>query len=531
MPYTGYATYRVRLTLPQDGMYSLLIDNIYTSFRLYVDGVLMAEVGKFGTTAQTSSPRFTDTVVPFQVHGQQADLMFQVANFSHPYAGIGVAPILGKTNDIIYLITMSHISTVLLVGILVSATLFILYFYHSTNKDRSILYFATVCLLFAIRMLASNSTLSLVLPNLSATVISKIEYFTVPLIAITFLLYSRHAFPRIIPRTIENIVIVLSTAYVILVLSFRVIIYNPVFKWYFAILMLVFLYWIIMMAIAVLKYKTVPKVMLFGCGILILTIIHQNFLYLFNSQNLFGNKIVGLGTTFFIFTHFHLFSLKFVKAFEVAQQTSHDLETKVESRTRELHALNEQLKVMATTDSLTNLYNRNELYQQMHDRTIEYNQHLGSEQKPFAVVYIDIDNFKLFNDLYSHKAGDVVLQQFARLLNWQCESNDVLFRFGGDEFIVFLCDTDDGQAIGFAQDFINQLSLFSCTFEQELFTQLNLSVHIPQDIQIACSLGIAVHSKGPIDIDRLVQNADRALLTAKSMGKNRYHLISDIGQG
>lgn len=99
---------------------------------------------------------------------------------------------------------------------------------------------------------------------------------------------------------------------------------------------------------------------------------------------------------------------------------------------------------ISITDQLTGIFNRRHLYQAMETFQINKN-----EDKNFAVLMMDLNNFKKVNDTYGHVAGDVVLKKFGDALNQSCRKHDLPVRYGGDEFILILPDTtvDDVEVI------------------------------------------------------------------------------------
>src|SRR5258706_3374983 len=118
-------------------------------------------------------------------------------------------------------------------------------------------------------------------------------------------------------------------------------------------------------------------------------------------------------------------------------ERTRELEAKIHERTHELAEANARLAQLAVTDGLTGLYN----HRHFHERIaleVERSQRSGL---PLSLLMLDVDNFKQFNDTFGHPAGDEVLRQLARLLADTRRANDVVSRYGGEEFAVILVDT------------------------------------------------------------------------------------------
>lgn len=155
-------------------------------------------------------------------------------------------------------------------------------------------------------------------------------------------------------------------------------------------------------------------------------------------------------------------------------------------------------------DALTQLLNRRFLPAIL-SREIELGR---KQQKTFSLLLLDVDHFKTINDRYSHEAGDRVLQQLASILLNSMRSGDFVFRYGGEEFLLLLVETDLAQAQRVAEKIRSRV-------EQEAFLLADQQV-----LRTTVSIGIAVHDGHP-DYQRLINRADDALYRAKQSGRNR----------
>jgi len=522
----GYAAYQIQLILPEPGYYSIAVDNVYTAYTMYVDGIQVAKAGTFGISKETHYPRFSDRIITFYCPEPQADIVFTISNFTHPFSGFGKAPIFGLPAEINRIMIVSHSTSLFLVGILCMTALFMIFFYSENNKDKSILYFSVLCILISLRTITVNTILTFYFPTIPTWLQLKLEYLSISLTFCMFLLYSKHAFPNLIHTIAEKIFIGISSAYSLAIIIFPIRIYNHGLL-SFNILMVIFaVYWLTALFFSWFKKEQTSGIILLGGFILALAVFNDIIYYFTGTTNLFAAELSAFGLTFFIITHSNEFSYKFLHALKIASETTKDLENKVLARTRQLSELNSKLLLMATKDELTNLWNRTELQRRSEEETAKYNRYYTTNSTYFSLLYLDLDNFKYYNDTFSHEAGDKILKIFAEVLSELSRKSDTIFRMGGDEFVIFLPKTDTAGAANFSQRILNILDSFNASATSMLSDMVNHKVVISRERQLTCSIGIAVHENGFINIDRLIQYADTALLRAKEQGKNCFVIHS-----
>jgi diguanylate cyclase (GGDEF)-like protein/PAS domain S-box-containing protein len=171
-------------------------------------------------------------------------------------------------------------------------------------------------------------------------------------------------------------------------------------------------------------------------------------------------------------------------------------------------ALEQALQKRATTDSLTSLLNREEVFSQI-ERRLAHNQRRGGE---LAVMFCDLDHFKQVNDRYGHQAGDVVLQAMAARIRSCMRDSDLAARIGGDELMAVLCGV---QGLPDALD-----------IAQKVRALAREPVPIPQgEVQISMSVGVALASLGE-SLDDLIVRADAAMYAAKHQGRDQVVAIT-----
>lgn len=155
-------------------------------------------------------------------------------------------------------------------------------------------------------------------------------------------------------------------------------------------------------------------------------------------------------------------------------------------------------------DSLTQLLNRRFIPTIMR-REISLALH---SRKPFTLAMLDIDYFKQINDSYGHNTGDMTLKNVAAVIYEHIRSSDYVFRYGGEEFMILLVESDESQA-----------SIILETLRKKI-AELRIAASMTESFSITVSIGVAEYDYHP-DYKQLVDKADRALYLAKSHGRNR----------
>ena len=182
-----------------------------------------------------------------------------------------------------------------------------------------------------------------------------------------------------------------------------------------------------------------------------------------------------------------------------ASSAVHAAEDRVRRLGADLHAM----QVLADTDALTGLLNRRAFLPLASDAMSYFKRY----RRPICILMVDIDHFKRVNDLYGHAAGDEVIRQVGRILSDAIRTTDKVARFGGEEFVVLLRETDLKGAAIFA-DRIRQ-TVAETVFEPE-----------GPCLRATISIGLAEAEFTDGDVDHTIERADRALYAAKSGGRN-----------
>lgn len=180
------------------------------------------------------------------------------------------------------------------------------------------------------------------------------------------------------------------------------------------------------------------------------------------------------------------------------------LQQQVEERTQELARKNQELSVQANYDSLTECLNRRKL-KRIYD---DLDEEIRNAQATMSLIMLDIDHFKSVNDQYGHHAGDETLKAIANQLKTLTRDSDVVFRMGGEEFLVLLPHIPQIEATSIAERIRKSIEGLVIAFEDI------------QDIRVSVSMGVLTHSGG-LSLEESLKRIDAFLYQAKVNGRNQ----------
>ncbi len=161
----------------------------------------------------------------------------------------------------------------------------------------------------------------------------------------------------------------------------------------------------------------------------------------------------------------------------------------------------EEIKELAITDDLTGLYNRRHFMLRMNDEVARANRFV----QEFSLIFLDLDEFKRYNDAYGQETGDRALKELGDVLKAVARSTDILARYGGEEFVLLLPTTGREEALIAAERI-----------------RIGIEEHVfPRRKRLTVSVGVATFPEDAAEPAELLNRADRALYQAKREGRNR----------
>jgi diguanylate cyclase (GGDEF)-like protein/PAS domain S-box-containing protein len=170
-----------------------------------------------------------------------------------------------------------------------------------------------------------------------------------------------------------------------------------------------------------------------------------------------------------------------------------------------------QLSYQASHDALTDLINRREFENRL---TVALDGIRGNPDDTHALLYLDLDQFKVVNDTFGHTAGDALLRQLSELVQTNIRSTDLLARLGGDEFAILLERCSEERALEIAEKIRDAVEGYRFEWQDSFTT-------------IRCSIGVVLVTSENADVAGLMSSADVACYSAKDMGRNQVHMYKD----
>ncbi|MEA3314375.1 MAG: diguanylate cyclase, partial [Campylobacterota bacterium] len=170
-----------------------------------------------------------------------------------------------------------------------------------------------------------------------------------------------------------------------------------------------------------------------------------------------------------------------------------------------MQELQEELRVLASTDHMTKLYNRR-YFTKISEHTLDL---AKRDKNDISIIILDIDKFKNINDTYGHQIGDEVIIELANRLTQLQRKSDIICRYGGEEFVILLPNTSIEAAFEVAQKIRKDIEL------------LSIKVDNNKELKVTISLGVSqVSFDDEINIEPSLKRADNALYNAKDNGRN-----------
>ncbi|WP_099190841.1 diguanylate cyclase [Tepidibacter mesophilus] len=169
---------------------------------------------------------------------------------------------------------------------------------------------------------------------------------------------------------------------------------------------------------------------------------------------------------------------------------------------------NKNLKLISNTDGLTSLYNHRYFYEC-------FNEKVKLGRRPIIVLFCDIDKFKLINDIHGHIIGDMILKEVGNIIKESAQENGLIFRYGGEEFVVMLDNYNLESSFQIAENI--RINIMKSKKIQDY----------SEDASVTISIGLASYPEDSVDAKDLIEKADKAMYFAKQNGRNQCCIYNE----
>jgi diguanylate cyclase (GGDEF)-like protein len=511
--YSGFAWYRLTLQLPASdpslSHLAVTLGKVHSAYELYAGGRFIGGVGSLPPSPQIVYDRYGTFDIPPDAIGPDGRLVLalrvwraaQVARTweGGPYEG---PFLIGTTGHLIRRQLTTDLLPLVLTVVYICAGLYHLFMFRRRRQLREYLWFGVLANCIGIYgLLVSQWKHDL---PLSWIALKKIEYVALFLMAPVTLQFLSVLLSIKVPRPVRAYQLsFLALAVPLLVVPGVSPLFATLDVWQFIVLPMLA---IICGVTAWKAWRGHPEAQTVVLGIAIFALAAVSDIAT-DRRWITAPRLAPVGFATFVMVMALSLSNRFSRLFAEVEEANRGLEQKVEERTQALRAVNERLEEMARVDPLTQLANRRAFFDCAHDEMAR----AGRTGRAFSLVLGDVDHFKRINDQHGHARGDEILVRIAAILRAGIRDVDLATRWGGEEMLLLLVDTDAAGAMHVAGR-IREMIASSAAGDAT-------------GPQVSMTFGVSMFEAG-VSLEALIERADSALYHGKAAGRNRVVLWS-----
>lgn len=484
----------------------------YSAFDIFIDNNLEAKVGVVGTSADTHKSALDPAIVYFEPQSTTVSLTMHISSYDLTRGGFILSMEMGTLESITKSQKFSLAWSTFLIGCIFIVALFtiIIGFYRSYGKE--ILIFGLFCLSISLREICTVPYIySLLLPDVDWEVIIRLDYIFTCCATFFFfwLIYtvSEGLFKRIL-FVITNVIITLIAAFAMFA---EVKVFQQAFftLYFWSFPMCIYVMYILVKSVRLKKKMALSNII--GIAVVFLAVVSE---FINGLGWITIPPVSFLATVIYVVIQLLFLSKQFsnevfnrLKLNMQLQELNQNLDEKILIRTRELQDANNLLQTLANRDALTGIYNRHYFNEYM---TKEFTNSI-EKNEPLAILIIDVDDFKKYNDFYGHIEGDQLLKILASTMSEILPKEAVLSRFGGEEFAIVLPNMEREKVISIAEK-------MQLTIENK-----HLKHEGREEGIITVSIGVAILNEKTqyTTVNEFIDAADQNLYIGKKSGKNK----------
>jgi diguanylate cyclase (GGDEF)-like protein len=512
----GYGTYHLNIKLKSHTSdLAIQIPQIDTAYNLFLNNTLVASAGKTGISELDTEPEYKPKIVLIPSGADNFSITLHVSNYHSSWGGLWAPIVIGDV-DAIYSVQRDLVAlSMFIIGALIFTIAFNLIQFYFRPSQKIPLLFACLCMIFLCREItAEHMYFVMGFLGIGFNAIVKLNYLTFYVGMPIVICFIHLCFPSAFSLKISRGFYVIAAFFSIFVLLSPTYIIGYSLMSYQLFCMMAMIYIISCLTIAIKNKQPASEMMMLGFIILCLFTLND---ILYALDILSTGRFFSLGILGFIVSQNYVISNRFNNIInhnetlsgqlqqrnDELQKLGGELETKVEKRTLQLELANRELNNLAHLDNLTGALNRHGLHQHLQSAF----DRLRRNREPTSIILFDFDNFKHINDTYGHDCGDKVLSLSARIIHDVIRDQDKLARWGGEEFLVCLPDTELTGAMAIAD-------------KLRLAIADKLAGELDDNYPVTVTGGVA-EIKHDETFEILFKRADNALYRGKRLGRNR----------
>ncbi|MBN2440184.1 MAG: GHKL domain-containing protein [Spirochaetales bacterium] len=323
LPVTGYATFRLIVTLPDtERLYAFKLNDMSTAYNLHVDGKYIMGAGRVGTNKDESIPKWMSQTGICTPESASIEILIQVSNFHYSQPGFWKSISFGPQDMITQSFIQAESWDFFIMGIYLAIAIYHLTLFFLGRKDKATLFFGIFCLLFTIRSIFTDERIAFHLyPSIPWHTGLLMEFVSIYYLAIIFIMFLKALYPKELSTLLNRIIFIFSFIFSLVVLFLPSIMIHSAHSFYSLFLILLIIYMTIALILATIRNRVGALYLLIGFFFFAITIFYD---ILASEFIINTNFISPIGILFFIFAEFALYR-KFIKAEEELREREKEL--------------------------------------------------------------------------------------------------------------------------------------------------------------------------------------------------------------
>lgn len=510
-----YGTYAAILKIPESYIGELLAIHIpyeYSAYKFFVNNKLISRNGTPGNNEISHSATMAPKIGYFTPETDEVTLTFQVSSFEHIRGGFENSIFFGDADTVVRKFNSNLIFNLFINGAIFIIGLFLLLLTLHQKRGLSNFIFGSFCMVISARALFSVPFYYTILfPKISWLWGTRLEYILTEASSGLFVIFIWSLHQRFFSKRIMQILVSVAFIPMVITLFTKPIFFQTLFFNVFYITVPGSIYIVYVIIRSIRNHSLYAKMNLIG----IFVIIGAFFNDFLVGQNIYQSEsLMLMAVAIYVLIHVIVLSKSFADQAKKQEQLNTQLSTlntsldaKVVERTKQLEKVNLHLQELASKDGLTGIYNRTAFNEYIED-CFEDQKNLANET---ALLLMDIDNFKLYNDTYGHVKGDELLRNIVGIIEGSLPPTAFFARYGGEEFAVIFENTSYEQSLNLAEN-------IRVNLEKRKFEHKNSVLGY-----VTISIGVAMLTKNstfssPVE---WIDAADNKLYQSKVKGKNQ----------